>query len=104
MTEEIDRSLTRLEASTQVRKLARNIQLANGAMLAYVAGLANSEDHTLNEEASLAIGVCAKIAGKAHMLQDIAIKLETADKDEARQRDEDEFMSKLLRTRLGGEE
>ena len=101
---DIDRSLTRLEASTQLRKLAKQIQLANGAMIAYACGLTDSDDHTINEKATRAIKLGAKISKSTHLLLDCAINLENADKDDARERDEDAFFSKIIRAHLGGEE
>ena len=52
----------------------------------------------------MAIKVGGKIAGKAHLLRDIAERLETADKDEARQHDEDEFIGRILKARIGDAE
>lgn len=104
MTTEIDRSLTRLEASAKIKELARNIQIANGALLAYACTLTGNDDHTIDESMTLAIKVGSKISRNAHLLQGIAIDLEHADKDEARKRKEDAFMDKIMRSRIGGEE
>ena len=104
MDSEIDKSLNRLEAATQLKQLIRNLQLANWALLAYAAGLSSSDDHAVNEHAGKIIKHCSKISVQAHGLLDNALMLENADKDEARQRDEDEFMSKLIHARFGGEE
>ena len=96
MDSEIDKSLNRLEISQQLKKLTCAIQTANSAMLAYAAGLSSSGDHAVNEHAGRIIKYCAKIGVQAHGLFDVAMTLETADKDE--------FISKLIHARLGGEE
>ena len=84
MGNEIDRSLSRLEASTKIRELANDIQLANGRLLGYAATLAGGDDHAIDEAVSRSIRACARISDKAHLLRDVAECLEKADKDEAR--------------------
>lgn len=104
MTNEIDRSSYRLEVAAKLDRLACDLQKANAAIIDYASSLLGGDDHAIDENAMMAIKVGGKIAGKAHLLRDIAERLETADKDEARQHDEDEFMDRILKARIGGAE
>ena len=104
MTNEIDRSSYRLEVAAKLDRLACDLQTANAAIIGYASNLLGGDDHAIDENAMMAIKVGGKIAGKAHLLRDIAERLETADKDEARRHDEDEFMDRILKARIGGAE
>ena len=103
MTNEIDRSSYRLEVAAKLDRLACDLQTAN-AIIGYASRLLGGDDHAIDENAMMAIKVGGKIAGKAHLLRDIAERLETADKDEARQHDEDEFIGRILKARIGDAE
>lgn len=61
------------------------------------------DDQTVDMTLTAALRFSEKIGEKAYFVRTTAGKLRDADKKEARERDADEFMSRILKARIGGE-
>lgn len=68
-----------------------------------IAKTTGGDDQTVDMTLTAALRFSEKIGEKAYFVRTTAGKLRDADKKEARERDADEFMSRILKARIGGE-
>lgn len=99
----LDQSLTRLEIAEQLDRLAKDVQKANARLISYIVQTTGGDDQTVDMTLTAALRFSEKIGEKAHFVRTAAGKLRDADKEEARERNADEFMSRILKARIGGE-
>lgn len=81
--------------------------MADGDEVMFVASdivqTTGGDDQTVDMTLTAALRFSEKIGEKAYFVRTTAGKLRDADKKEARERDADEFMSRILKARIGGE-
>lgn len=101
MSNDIDKSVNRLNAAETIRRQAIALQKHISEALAGLQTLSGSEDIQISHALAMATVQASKALRQAHLMQDSADMLDQAD-----QRDEEDNISRMLirkMTQQGGE-
>lgn len=101
---DLDRSLGRLDAATQLDRLVTGLQQAAGRLDAYAASLIGSDDIIVDEAASLILHLNRKVTDRAHSMRNACENLEQSDRLLAEKAKRKKLMDHILTIPLDGED